>query len=762
MGLGIFLKKNEIVQSKLSDELLNEQMLKYEENGQNIYRGKSTPLDDHNTTRYGSDTYTLYEIFENGRKKGGDYLGYRKNGEGPYIFYTYEETAQKMTHIGSGYINLFGLKPPTPEQQGQDGVEPLVGVMMKNCPEWLMILWANVCYSFATVPVYETLCQKSARYILNTTELTILNTKLEFLKQITETITCTGEEDLRDKDINQDEPLSLKTEHLKYIVLCDNNLPYKEGTYDIDYEKIEETGKLVNVKHYFKTLLDLGIEIISLKKVEESGKNNTLPHVPPVPETLYMICFTSGTTGDTKGALLTHKNFTTNSCSATNDLIPPFFELTNKDCHISYLPLSHTLEQIVCFVVTYLGCRIGFYSGKVMKIVDDIAVLQPSIFITVPRLLTRVYAAIKSAVEKGSFISRHMFDFAYQRKLKLLKNGYCHNQTIWDKLVFSKVQNKFGGNLRVIIVGSAPLDEEIITFLRVTLGCFVLEGYGATETCAVATLTLWGDYLYPYGSHVGVPLSCNEMKVDPIPESEFVPNEETNCEYGEVCFRGRTVMKGYYKNPEETKKAIDENGWFHTGDIGKILPDRTVQIIGRKKFIFKLAQGEYVSPEHIENIYCMSTLVSQCCVVGHTYASCLVGIIVPEFDELRKKLKKRSLDSLDSLTSSVSSVKEKKSSLISFSSSSLNISELTNTEICDIEKIKDIILEDIKSIGKEQNLKGFEQVKDIALISEPFTNENGLLTPSDKNCRPAIKKLYKDLYNELFNKLGQNTKGQLL
>jgi len=154
----------------------------------------------------------------------------------------------------------------------------------------------------------------------------------------------------------------------------------------------------------------------------------------------------------------------------------------------------------------------------------------------------------------------------------------------------------------------------------------------------------------------------------------------------------------------------------------------------------------------------MSTLVSQCCVVGHTYASCLVGIIVPEFDELRKKLKKRSLDSLDSLTSSVSSVKEKKSSLISFSSSSLNISELTNTEICDIEKIKDIILEDIKSIGKEQNLKGFEQVKDIALISEPFTNENGLLTPSDKNCRPAIKKLYKDLYNELFNKLGQKIK----
>jgi len=152
-----------------------------------------------------------------------------------------------------------------------------------------MILWANICYSFATVPVYETFCQKAARYILNTTELSILNTKLEFLKQITETVTCTGDEDLKEKTVNENEKLTLKTEHLKYIVLCDNDLPYKEGTFDIDYEKIPETGKLKNVRYYYKTLLDLGIEIVSLKKVEEAGKNKTLPHVPPIPETLYMI-----------------------------------------------------------------------------------------------------------------------------------------------------------------------------------------------------------------------------------------------------------------------------------------------------------------------------------------------------------------------------------------------------------------------------------------------------------------------------------------
>jgi long-chain acyl-CoA synthetase len=753
--MGILFKRNEDIQPKLGDEILNEQMLKTIENGQNIYRGKSTPLNEHNTTRYGTDTFTLYEIFENGRKKGGDYLGYREKGEGPYKFYTYEDIALKMTHIGSGYVNLFGLKSPTPEQQGQEGVEPLIGIMMKNCPEWLMILWGNICYSFATVPIYETFSQKAARYILNITELTILNTKLEFLKQITETITCTGDEDKKEKDEN--EPLTLKTKNLKYIVLCDTDLPYKEGTFDIDYEKISETGKLKEVRKYYKILLDLGIEIVSLHKVEESGKNKTLPHVPPVPETLYMICFTSGTTGNPKGALLTHKNFTVNTCSATNDLIPPFFEITNKDCHISYLPLSHTLEQIVCFVITYIGCRIGFYSGNVMKIVDDIAVLQPSIFITVPRLLTRVYAAIKSAIEKSSTISRNMFEFAYQRKLKLLKSGYCHNQTIWDKLVFSKVQSKFGGNLRVIIVGSAPLDEEIITFLRVTLGCFVLEGYGATETCAVSTLSLWGDYLYPYGSHVGVPLSCNELKVDPLPESEFVPNDHTDLEYGEICIRGRTVMKGYFKNPEETKKTIDNDGWFHTGDIGKILPNRTVQIIGRKKFIFKLAQGEYVSPEHIENIYCMSTLVSQCCVVGHTYASCLVGIIIPDFEELRKKLKRKSLDGINDLVNEESS-----SSKTTIDASCSTIADLADKDICEIEKVKNLIYEDIREIGKEQNLKGFEQVKSIELISEPFTNENGLLTPSDKNCRPAIKKLYENVYNDLFKKLDQNIKGNLL
>jgi len=218
------------------------------------------------------------------------------------------------------------------------------------------------------------------------------------------------------------------------------------------------------------------------------------------------------------------------------------------------------------------------------------------------------------------------------------------------------------------------------------------------------------------------------------------------------------VMRGYYKNPEETKKTIDEDGWFHTGDIGRILPDRTVQIIGRKKFIFKLAQGEYVSPEHIENIYCMSSLVSQCCVVGHTYASCLVGVVVPDFDELKKKLKRKSMDSLDSLVTE----EEKKSSNSSLSLGSLLIENLSDNKICELEKIKTMILEDIRTIGKEQNLKGYEQVKDIVLISEPFTNKNGLLTPSDKNCRPAIIKLYKDTFNELFEKLNQNTKGNLL
>jgi len=154
----------------------------------------------------------------------------------------------------------------------------------------------------------------------------------------------------------------------------------------------------------------------------------------------------------------------------------------------------------------------------------------------------------------------------------------------------------------------------------------------------------------------------------------------------------------------------------------------------------------------------MSTLVTQCCVVGHTYASCLVGVIIPDFEELKKKLKRNSMDSLNSLVTE----EEKKSSKLSLSEGSLYIGDLPNNEICELEKIKTLILEDIRTIGKEQNLKGYEQVKDIILISEPFTNQNGLLTPSDKNCRPAIKKLYKDKFNELFEKLNQNTKGNLL
>ncbi|XP_008934944.1 PREDICTED: long-chain-fatty-acid--CoA ligase 1-like, partial [Merops nubicus] len=238
------------------------------------------------------------------------------------------------------------------------------------------------------------------------------------------------------------------------------------------------------------------------------------------------------------------------------------------------------------------------------------------------------------------------------------------------------------------------------------------EGYGQTECTAGCSLSLPGDWT---AGHVGAPMPCSIIKLVDVQEMNYLAARGE----GEVCVKGPNVFRGYLKDPEKTAEALDKDGWLHTGDIGKWLPNGTLKIIDRKKHIFKLAQGEYIAPEKIENVYLRCEALAQVFVHGESLQAFLVAIVVPDPETLRSWAKKKGFEG-------------------------------SYEELCKNKDVKKHILEDMVRIGKESGLKSFEQVKDIFLHTEMFSIENGLLTPTLKAKRPELRKCFQSQIDELY------------
>ena len=271
--------------------------------------------------------------------------------------------------------------------------------------------------------------------------------------------------------------------------------------------------------------------------------------------------------------------------------------------------------------------------------------------------------------------------------------------------------------IRFMVSGSAPLSDNVMVFFRCMLGAPIVEGYGQTEGCAGATLGHPKDVSTV--GHVGGPIGGVEIVLVDIPEMGYSHKDTEHRGQpcfgrGEICVRGANVFKGYYKDEEKTKETIDEEGWLHSGDVGLWRPDGTLQIIDRKKNIFKLSQGEYVAPEKIENVLTRSPLIAQCFVYGDSLQSALVAIVVPDEDPVRQWAATHD----PSLT---------KASL---------------EQACKSSSLKEAIMADIARISEESSLHGFETVKAIHLEPSPFTVERDLMTPTFKLKRQKIRDAY--------------------
>ncbi|XP_049722631.1 long-chain-fatty-acid--CoA ligase 1-like [Elephas maximus indicus] len=607
------------------------------------------------------DVRTLYEVFQRGMQvsNNGPCLGSRKPDQ-PYEWLSYKEVAELSECVGSALIQK-GFRA-SPDQ--------FIGIFAQNRPEWVIIEQGCFAYSMVVVPLYETLGSEAITYIVNKAELSLVFVdKVEKAKHLLDGV--------ENKLIPG----------LKIIVLMDS--------YGSD---LVELGS------------KCGVEIISMKALQNLGRANRQKPKPPAPEDIAVICFTSGTTGNPKGALVTHQNIIS-VCSAFVKITETVLTLSASDTYISFLPLAHMYEQMLKCIMLCHGAKIGFFQGDIRLLMDDLKVLQPTVFPVVPRLLNRMFDRIFG--QANTTLKRWLLDFASKRKEAELRSGIVRNNSLWDRLIFHKIQSSLGGKVRLMVTGAAPVSPTVLTFLRAALGCQFYEGYGQTECAAGCCLTVPGDWT---AGHVGPPMPCSYVKLVDVEEMNYVAAQGE----GEVCVKGADVFKGYWKDPAKTAEALDKDGWLHTGDIGKWLPNGTLKIIDRKKHIFKLSQGEYIAPEKIENIYIRSEPVAQVFVHGESLQSFLIAIVVPDVETLCAWAQKRGLEG-------------------SFE------------ELCRNKDVKKAILEDMVTLGKDSGLKPFEQIKDIALHRELFSVDNGLLTPTMKAKRPELRNYFRSQIEELYS-----------
>ncbi|EMP39048.1 Long-chain-fatty-acid--CoA ligase 5, partial [Chelonia mydas] len=609
---------------------------------------------------YYEDAKTMYEAFQRGLHVSGNgpCLGYRKPKQ-PYQWLTYKQVSDRAEYLGSGL--LFKGCKPSPDQ--------FIGIFAQNRPEWIISEYACYTYSMVAVPLYDTLGPDAIAFIINKGNISI--------------VICDKPEKARVLLENCEQG---KIPGLQAIILM-----------DLFDDELKDKGAKE------------GVEILSLQEAEELGRNNLREPVPPKPEDLSIVCFTSGTTGNPKGAMLTHENVVANTAAFLKST-ETTFDCKTSDISVSYLPLAHMFERVVQTIMYSSGARVGFFQGDIRLLTDDMKTLKPTMFPAVPRLLNRIYDQIQRAAQNP--LKRVLLSFAIARKLDEVKKGILRNDSIWDKMFFKKVQETMGGQVRIMVTAAAPISPSVLTLLRGALGCQIFEAYGQTECAAGCTFTVPGDCTT---GHVGAPLPCNIVKLEDVADMNYFSSNNE----GEVCIKGPNVFKGYLKDPEKTAEAIDKDGWLHTGDIGKWMPNGTLKIIDRKKNIFKLAQGEYIAPEKIENIYIRSAPVAQVFVHGESLKSSLVGVVVPDPEVLAKFAAKLGIKG-------------------------------SSEEIYKNSVLKKAILEDMVRVGREAGLKSFEQVKDIYIHPKMFTIEQGLLTPTLKAKRTELSKYFQTQLEALY------------
>ena len=529
-----------------------------------------------------------------------------------------------------------------------------VAMVSNNRPEWNIIDMGISQAGMVHVPIYPTIGVEEYDYILDDAK-----PKLIFVS---------------DKGLY---------EKIKPIV---DKAASIEGIYTIN--KVEGAKNWTEVKELGKENADKYKD--ELVKIKESVK----------PEDMVTLIYTSGTTGNPKGVMLSHSNLMSNVIASS--VVHPYGPESKS---LSFLPLCHIYERMLNYHFQYKGVSI-YYAENMGTIVNDLKDIKPKLFSTVPRLLETVYDKIIGKGKDLPYIKKQIFFWAVNLGMKFKLHGanswfYKLRLKIADKLIFSKWREALGGNVGIIVSGGAALQPRLATIFWAA-GIRVLEGYGLTETSPVIAV---GDMVKDeiiFGA-VGPLIKDVEVKI---------------ADDGEILCKGPNVMIGYYNKPELTKEVIDEDGWFHTGDIGMMVDNKYLKITDRKKEIFKLSNGKYIAPQVIENKFKESFFIQQLMVIGENekFASALIS---PNFEFLHNWC-------------SIHDVKYR-----------------DNKELVQIPEVVARYQKEVNVINK--NLALHEQIKRFRMVYKEWTPGTGELSPTLKLKRNFIYKEYEHIIKEIFS-----------
>ena len=422
---------------------------------------------------------------------------------------------------------------------------------------------------------------------------------------------------------------------------------------------------------------------------------------------LFTLIYTSGTTGKPKGVMLNHSNVIS-QITTLKEKLP----IGTNDRAISFLPLCHVFERMIEYFYMFKGVSI-YYAQSLETLGEDLKEIKPTIMPTVPRLLEKVYDKILAKGSELSGLKRKLFFWAVELGLKHEYNGkngiwYELQLSIANKIIFKKWREAVGGRIRFIVSGASALQERIARIFTAAQ-MPVLEGYGLSETSPVISVNLAHTRDAHYGT-VGT--------VIPGVNLRLVHEEGMREGEGEITIKGPNVMMGYYNKPEETQKVIDKNGWFHTGDIGRLVKGKYLKITDRKKEIFKTSGGKYIAPQVMENRFKESRLIEQIMVIGEGEKH-PAALIMPSQEGLRFWCQKH------------------------------NIIFSNMMEIILNEKVLEKYEKEISHYNSFFN--PYERIKKFELISEPWSVDGGELTATMKLRRKNILNKYQDLYKNIYN-----------
>jgi long-chain acyl-CoA synthetase len=424
------------------------------------------------------------------------------------------------------------------------------------------------------------------------------------------------------------------------------------------------------------------------------------------PDDVATLLYTSGTTGDPKGVMLSHKNIISNLNGITE-----LFDFGPEDRTLSFLPISHVFERTINYYLQSVGVSI-YYAENLGTISANLKEVEPSIFIAVPRVLEKIYDKIIGVGKDLKGLKKQLFFWAVNLGLRFefdRKNGWFYHikLSIASKLIFSKWRAAVGGKVRLAVTGGAAMQPRLIRVFNAA-GIPLIEGYGMTETSPVIAANDIFHGRIMIGT-VGPALPGVEVKID---------ND------GEILARGDLVMKGYFKNPEQTAEVIDKDGWMHTGDVGELIDGMYVKITDRKKEIFKLSSGKYIAPQAIENIFKESFFIEQLMVVGENekFASALIS---PNFQFLHNWCSRHNVKFRD------------------------NEDLIANKQV--IARYQREVNEMNKHLGQT------EQIKRFRLVKEEWTPVTGELSPTLKLKRRFLYDKYSVILSEIFSVQKENS-----